>query len=766
MAELFLCPDVVELERFSVGNIPDTEAELVERHLATCPDCIQTIDNLHARDTLIDAFKGQATLIDRPRTAEPVQTLIHRLKVLHPGASAADTHTTGGATPPPAIGERASFDFLAPSQELDEMGRLGPYRILRVLGVGGMGIVFEAEDCQLQRLVALKVLHPALAMHGAHRRRFLREAQAAAALAHDHVVPIYQVGEDRGIPFLAMQLLEGETLESRLRRVGRLPPAEAARISGQVAAALAAAHERGLIHRDIKPGNIWLEAAGDRVKILDFGLVRAAEDDVHLTDPGVFVGTPLWVAPEQAEGRAVDCRADLFSLGSVLYAMCTGRPPFEAQTNMGVLRRVCDATPLAVDAVNPAVPSWLAAVVAKLHAKDPPQRFQSAAEVAALLRDPSQGGQKPPADDAEPKSVAVRKKRLRLPWLAAAVLLLSAAGLGLTEATGITQLTTRVASLLGSGGSQGGDDTAPGASTNQEGQAQPAAPANVPRAFPTAVFAFEERAGAKDYAAKVNDLFFAKMAAKPDLVLVDRGDLKKALDEQALNLSGTVERAAAVRVGQLTGAKVLVSGSVLVADKKIYLVARILGTETGRVLGADVAGKTSDELGPLVEKLADTVANTIAERGPELVAKALAKKDRLAELQKKLKAGKRPTLMIKIAERHVGQTSFDPAAQTELVHYARALGFEVIDPQGAVGKADVIISGEGISEFAARHGTLVSVRARVELKVVDRKTDRILAADRQTAIAVDLAEQIAAKTALEDAAALLAERVLPQLVTP
>src|SRR5262249_35552801 len=139
---------------------------------------------------------------------------------------------------------------------------------------------------------------------------------------------------------------------------------------------------------------------------------------------------------------------------------------------------------------------------------------------------------------------------------------------------GITQLSIQVASLFGSAGSLGGDNGASGASTNQEVQAQPTAPANVSRILPTAVFSFEERAGAKDYGPKVTDLFFAKLAARPELVLVDRAELKRTLDEQALNLSGVVERVAAVRVGQLTGAKILVSGSVLSADKKIYLVAR------------------------------------------------------------------------------------------------------------------------------------------------------------------------------------------------
>src|SRR5207302_3265782 len=145
--------------------------------------------------------------------------------------------------------------------------------------VGGMGIVFQAEDPQLQRLVALKVMKPGLAASSSARQRFLREARAAAALEHDHIVPIYQVGEDRGVPFLAMPLLRGETLEERLEREGKPPLAEVVRIGQEIAEGLSAAHERGLMHRDIKPANLWLEGERSRVKIVDFGLARAVGEE-------------------------------------------------------------------------------------------------------------------------------------------------------------------------------------------------------------------------------------------------------------------------------------------------------------------------------------------------------------------------------------------------------------------------------------------------------------------------------------------------------
>jgi ribosomal protein S27E len=191
----------------------------------------------------------------------------------------------------------APVNLLAPPQAPGELGRLGPYRVLKVLGHGGMGIVFQAEDPQLKRLVALKAMLPHLAANPTARQRFLHEAQAAARLEHDHVISIHQVGEDRGVPYLAMPFLRGEPLEDRLRREGKLPIAEVLRIGRETALGLAAAHAHGLIHRDVKPGNIWLEAGRRRVKILDFGLVRQLDSDLHLTHPGAAGEGPRAATP-------------------------------------------------------------------------------------------------------------------------------------------------------------------------------------------------------------------------------------------------------------------------------------------------------------------------------------------------------------------------------------------------------------------------------------------------------------------------------------
>lgn len=288
----------------------------------------------------------------------------------------------------------------------------------------------------------------------------------------------------------------------------------------------------------------------------------------------------------------------------------------------------------------------------------------------------------------------------------------------------------------------------------------------IPTIYPAALFPFEERGAAvKDFGVKTMDLLFAKLAANPELYLVDRADLKKTLQELELNLSGAVKAGEANKVGQLTGAKLLVTGSVFQVDKKIYLVAKIIGTETSRTAGVSVDGKSNDEFGPLVEKLAGQLSEAIRKNADKLVAKAASTKDRLAALQKALKKGDRPSLLIQVSERHIGAPRIDPAAEIELTRFAKETGFMVLDAEEAArGAADILIKGEGFSETVARNGGLITVRARVEIKATERKTGKVLAVDRQTAVVVDLGEQIGGKKALQEAAAMIAERILPKLV--
>jgi WD40 repeat protein len=249
-----------------------------------------------------------------------------------------------------------------------------------------MGVVLHGYDPSLDRDIAIKVIDPLLANNEVARQRFCREARAAAAVTHDNLVAVHQVNEDEpsGLPYLVMQLINGESLEQRLKRIGKLSVPEVARLGMQAAAGLAAAHAGGLIHRDIKPGNILLEAPGDRVKLTDFGLARVAED-VKLTRTGFVSGTPLYMAPEQALDEATDHRADLFSLGAILYEMCAGRPPFTGNSVLVILRQIADTKHRPLRELEPTIPGWLAETIDRLLAKKPGDRIQTAAELADLF---------------------------------------------------------------------------------------------------------------------------------------------------------------------------------------------------------------------------------------------------------------------------------------------------------------------------------------------------------------------------------------------
>ncbi len=274
--------------------------------------------------------------------------------------------------------------------------------MLQVLGVGGMGVVFRAEDPRLKRQVALKVMKPAIAASRSAKERFLKEAEATAAIEHDHIVTIYQVGEDRGVPFIAMRYLRGESLQTRLDREQRLDQRDVVRLGRQIALGLAAAHERGLIHRDIKPDNIWLDSSQSRVKIVDFGLVRSARDDSGLTQSGMVLGTPKYMAPEQANGETVDHRCDLFSLGSVLYHLASGKAPFAGGNLTATLIAVAQASPTPIETLCPNLNPELAQLIMRLLSKDRDQRPQTAAEVADALAQIEQKLEADPQAEAKP----------------------------------------------------------------------------------------------------------------------------------------------------------------------------------------------------------------------------------------------------------------------------------------------------------------------------------------------------------------------------
>jgi len=292
------------------------------------------------------------------------------------------------AGPPPS----AEYPFLALPQKPDELGRLGSYRVLGVLGAGGMGVVFRAEDPVLRRQIALKVMLPQYASQPAAKARFLREARSQAAVEHNHIIHIHQVAEDRDVAYITMPLLKGQTLADALKANPTVPVAEAVRIAREMGEGLAAAHDSGLIHRDIKPANIWLEGRNRQVKVLDFGLARAEADGADaVTQEGAIIGTPAYMSPEQATGEPLDNRTDLFSLGVVLYQMLTGQQPFTGKNTPAILVSVTSHTPPRPAELNPQVPAELDALTMRLLAKAPDNRPASAEAVVDALREMESG---------------------------------------------------------------------------------------------------------------------------------------------------------------------------------------------------------------------------------------------------------------------------------------------------------------------------------------------------------------------------------------
>jgi tRNA A-37 threonylcarbamoyl transferase component Bud32 len=377
------------------------------------------------------------------------------------------------ATAHPRV-ENAATDlsFLAPSSEPGSLGRLDHYEILEVVGRGGTGVVLRARDTKLLRVVALKVLAPQLAASGTARRRFTREARAAAAVRDDHVIAIHAVEDHGPVPYLVMEFIDGRNLAALIRDGGPLEVKEILRIGIQVAGGLAAAHKQGLVHRDVKPANVLLENGVQRVKLTDFGLARAA-DDASLTQSGLIAGTPLYMSPEQAVGEPIDAHADLFSLGSVLYELCTGRPAFRAASAVAVIRRVCDETPRSIREINPDIPESLCRVIERLHAKNPADRPASATEVADLLAGMLAGlqGQGPAVvlSETAPRHPPRRVgSSPRWAWAAAALVLVFA-GLGLGEATGVTHVRGTVVRLFAPDGTLVVEVDDPGVSVTVDG---------------------------------------------------------------------------------------------------------------------------------------------------------------------------------------------------------------------------------------------------------------------------------------------------------
>lgn len=368
------------LQRFLNADLSDEEQSACERHLELCDVCREQLQAAAAEETwwedASDFLRDDEFEANRATDESCKLTLIGR------GSNGAKGERTSSDGIPANV--RQIIAWLDPTDDPAMLGRIAGYEIAGVIGVGGMGVVLKGFDRSLNRFVAIKILAPHLATSGAARKRFAREAQAAAAVVHNNVVAIHGVDESNAMPYLVMPYLRGTSLQRRIDEHGALSVSEILRLGMQTARGLAAAHDQGLVHRDVKPANILLDGTTERVMLTDFGLARAA-DDASLTQSGVIAGTPHFMSPEQAEGASIDYRSDLFSLGSVLYAMCTGRPPFRADTSWGILRKVTDSRPHAIRDVNPDIPLWLCKITERLLEKDPAQRFHTADELAEIL---------------------------------------------------------------------------------------------------------------------------------------------------------------------------------------------------------------------------------------------------------------------------------------------------------------------------------------------------------------------------------------------
>lgn len=355
-------PSKAVLFAFAEGLGSDLDLQALENHVAECDTCAAMLTELDVRGGLVEDLRSAFVR----------------------GEASTDQ---GGETVPGRDDSRAVAAvqaFLQSPGRPGSLGRLGHYEILEIAGRGTFGTVFQAFDDLLERVVALKVLTPDLATTAEARQRFLREARAAAAIRHENVVQIHSVHEEP-LPYLVMEFIPGMTVQQRLDKSGPFCAAEVVRMGRQMAAGLAAAHARGLIHRDIKPGNILLDPGEEeRVKITDFGLARPV-NDTSASQSGMIAGTPLYMSPEQINGQELDPRSDLFSLGTVLYAMLCGRSPFRGTNTLAVIKSVSEDLPRPIDEIVPDVPPELSAIVCRLHAKLPEDRFQSAREVAEAL---------------------------------------------------------------------------------------------------------------------------------------------------------------------------------------------------------------------------------------------------------------------------------------------------------------------------------------------------------------------------------------------
>lgn len=405
-----ICGDPQYLKQYLQEQLNEQDEQAIREHLESCEACQKLLESVAAQDSLWRDLKQHLVDTDPEETIE-----VSRLSRI--------------------------MEWIGPTDDPAMLGRIGSYEVCGVIGEGSTGVVFKAFEARLNRYVSIKVLAPEFAANGAARKRFAREARAVAAVLHENVIPIYAVDEKQGIPYIVMQYIPGMSLLQRIESKGPLDTCEVARIGLQVARGLAAAHDQGIVHRDVKPANVIVENSVERALVTDFGLARVA-DEGEMTRTGTIAGTPQYMSPEQARGESIDHRSDLFSLGSLLYTACTGRPPFRAETIFGVINRVCTTTPAPIKESNPDVADWLVAFINKLMTKSSEGRFQDAHEVAdllakelAYLQDPVNQAAParawlPVATRALPVTKTEPVRASRTPWVAALVVLAAVIGGG------------------------------------------------------------------------------------------------------------------------------------------------------------------------------------------------------------------------------------------------------------------------------------------------------------------------------------------------
>jgi serine/threonine protein kinase len=390
------CPGERDLQAFARGELDTPAAVTVRAHIGDCVSCQETLAEIRRSLGLEEPITQDAEQVAQT-SDQATQTDVRR----------------------PGLEDALELRVLARSTDPRAIGRIAAYEIYDVLGRGGMGVVLDAFDTLLHRRVAIKVLSPQLATSQTAHRRFLREARAAAGINHVNVVTVHAVDEQAGMPYLVMEYVAGRTLRERIR-LGPLDLTAMLRIGAQIAAGLAAAHQHGVIHRDIKPANVLLEDGVERVKISDFGLALVLLDNTQASSADRPVGTPAYMSPEQVGGQRVDARSDLFSLGCVLYAMHTGKSPFQGSNSVFIARMVAEFDPPALHEVKRDTPRFLSDLVARLLHKDPNKRFQSAAEVRDLLLAHLAEVNQAPSDSLNRAVHAARPRPIRRRGLVAA----------------------------------------------------------------------------------------------------------------------------------------------------------------------------------------------------------------------------------------------------------------------------------------------------------------------------------------------------------